>query len=155
MLGAAVVLQVETAVSARTDFLTYGSPLTRLYGGIFPAYVNATSLERVGSLLSVAPDRCAAREPSTWRWRNLYRPSDPIGAAVFDARDLVPADGHAAHDLGDVDRPLADPPFARPAGDTCYPPVRGHSHYFDDPAFAWTAAALRDGVLPRACMLPR
>jgi hypothetical protein len=155
VLGAAVVLQVETAVSARTDFLTYGSPLTRLYGGFFPAYVNATSLDRVGSLLSVAADADAAHERSTWRWRNLYRPTDPIGGAVFRARDLDPADGHADRDPGDVDRPLVDPLFARPVGDTCYPLVRGHSHYFDDPAFAWTADALRAGVLPRACVPPR
>ena len=147
VLAAAVVLQVETAVSARTDLLTYGTPLTRLYGGFFPAYINADSLGRVGGFLSVAPDE--PREPSTWRWRNLYRPSDPIGGPVFRARDLVPADAHADHDPGDVDRPLVDPVFARPAGDPCYPPVRGHSHYFDDPAFAWTADALRDGVLPR------
>ena len=146
VLGAAVVLQVETAVSARTAFLTYGSPLTRLYGGFFPAYVNATALGRVGGLLSAAPGPVATREPSTWRWRNLYRPSDPIGGPVFRARDLVAADRHAVPDPGDVDRPLVDPVFARPAGDPCFPPIRGHSNYFADPAFAATAAALRTRV---------
>ena len=45
VLGAAVLLQVETAVSARTSFLTYGSPLARLYGGFFFAYFSPAALE--------------------------------------------------------------------------------------------------------------
>jgi hypothetical protein len=50
-------------------------------------------------------------------------------------------------DTGDVDQPLRDPAFARPPGDPCYPPVRGHSNYFADPAFARTAdALLRSGT---------
>ena len=46
-------------------------------------------------------------------------------------------------DLGDVDRPLLDPVFPRAAGDPCYPPVLGHSHWFDEPAYAWAAEFLR------------
>jgi hypothetical protein len=137
VLGAAVLLQVETAVSARTSFLTYGSPLARLYGGFFPAYFSPAALERLGGFLADTP----GSDRSTWRWRNLYRPSDPIGGAVFCVRD--PAPPGAAPDPDDVDVVLRDPVFARPPGDPCYPPVLGHSNYFADPAFTATADALR------------
>jgi hypothetical protein len=150
VIGAAVLLQVETAVTARTAFLSYGCPLTRLYAAFFPAYVNATALGRLGSFLSAAPGTPSAHERASWRWRNLYRPSDPIGGPVFCRRELVyPDDTRPGHDPGDIDRPLLDPVFARPAGDPCYPPILGHSNYFADPAFAWTAEALCDGVLPQ------
>jgi hypothetical protein len=146
VLGAAVLLQVETAVSARTSFLTYGSPLARLYGGFFPAYVSPAALERLGGFLADDADG-AAPDRSTWRWRNLYRPSDPIGGAVFCVRD--PAPPGAVPDPDDVDVVLRDPVFARPPGDPCYPPVLGHSNYFADPAFTATADALRENRLPR------
>ena len=89
-----------------------------------------------------------ADERATWRWRNLYRRSDPIGGAVFV--DRPPVWSSARADPDDVDRPLLDPVFARPPGDPCSPPIRGHSNYFADPAFAWTADALASGRLPRA-----
>ena len=134
ILGAAVLLQVETAVSARTSFLSYGSPLARLYGGFFPADFSPAALQRLGGFLADAP----GPDRFTWRWRNLYRPSDPIGGAVFCERD--PAPPGTAHpgdmdpgdvdpggvDPGDVDVVLRDPVFARPARDPCYPPVLGH-----------------------------
>jgi hypothetical protein len=147
VLGAAVLLQAELETTARTAFLTYGSPLARLYGGFFPAYFGATALRRLGQSLSGSvedpPPRC------TWRWRNLYRPSDPIGGAILYARSPVfPADACPDADPGDVDRALRDPVFARAPGDPCYPRILGHSDYFADPAFTWTADALRDGVLP-------
>ena len=143
VLGAVVLLQVETAVSARVAFLTYGSPLSRLYGGFFPAYFTPTALDRLGGFLAAEPGAGRAG----WRWRNLHRPSDPVGGAVFCARD--PAAQPPDADPGDVDRVLRDPVFARPSGDPCYPPVLGHSNYFADPAFSWTTGALRDGLLPR------
>ena len=89
-----------------------------------------------------------AAERATWRWRNLYRRSDPIGGAVFV--DRPPVWSSARADPDDVDRPLLDPVFARSPGDPCSPPIRGHSNYFADPAFAWTADALQSGRLPRA-----
>jgi hypothetical protein len=153
VLGAAVLLQVETAVSARTSFLTYGSPLARLYGGFFPAYFSPAALERLGGFLAddPAPDAPGPAR-GTWRWRNLYRPSDPIGGAVFCERDPAPpgaAGDPGDVDPGDVDRVLRDPVFARPPGDPCYPPVLGHSNYFADPAFRATGDALREERLPR------
>jgi hypothetical protein len=151
VLGAAVLLQVERAVSARTTLLTYGSPLARLYGRFFPAYFNARTLARLGGLLDGSPGTPdpAGTGRTGWRWRNLHRPSDPIGGAVFVDHDLTfPRAAHPSADTGDVDRPLLDPVFARPAGDPCPSPIHGHSRYFTDPAFAWTADALQRGVLP-------
>jgi hypothetical protein len=63
---------------------------------------------------------------------------------VFVEHALLAA--RVGHDTGDVDQPLRDPAFARPPGDPCYPPVRGHSNYFADPAFARTADALMRGA---------
>lgn len=146
VLGAAVLLQVETAVSARTSFLTYGSPLARLYGGFFPAYFSPAALQRLGGFLADAPGPPADR--AAWRWRNLHRPSDPIGGAVFCERDPGDVDPGDV-DAGDVDLALRDPVFARPPGDPCYPPVLGHSNYVADPAFTATADALREGPPPR------
>lgn len=165
VLGAVVLMQVGTATSARTAFLTYGCPLARLYGRFFPAYFSGTALDRLGGFLrdadiaatttgaGAADDHRGAAaadagERATWRWRNLYRRSDPIGGAVFV--DRPPVWSSARADPDDVDRPLLDPVFARSPGDPCSPPIRGHSNYFADPAFAWTADALQSGRLPRA-----
>ena len=165
VLGAVVLMQVGTPTSARTAFLTYGCPLARLYGRFFPAYFSGTALDRLGGFLRDTDTdtdtdhrRCAtddhrpaaadAVERATWRWRNLYRRSDPIGGAVFV--DRPPVWSSARADPDDVDRPLLDPVFARSPGDPCSPPIRGHSNYFADPAFAWTADALQSGRLPRA-----
>jgi hypothetical protein len=146
VLGAAVLLQLETAVSARTAFLTYGSPLARLYGGFFPAYFGDRALARLGGFLAEPPGRAAAGPPdrAAWRWRNLYRPSDPVGGAVFCERGPTPpgAPRHAE----DVDVVLRDPVFARPPGDPSPPPVLGHSNYVADPAFGAAADALRAGL---------
>ena len=117
VLGAAVLLQVETAVSARTSFLTYGSPLARLYGGFFPAYVSPAALERLGGFLADGAGPVRHRTGATWRWRNLYRPSDPIGGAVFCVRDLVAADRRAAPIPATstaAARPGVRPPARRP-----------------------------------------
>jgi hypothetical protein len=158
VLGAVVLMQVGTPTSARTAFLTYGCPLARLYARFFPAYFSRTALDRLGGFLrdtdtdtdtdhrpAAAAD---ADERATWRWRNLYRRSDPIGGAVFV--DRPPVWSSARADPDDVDRPLLDPVFVRSPGDPCSPPIRGHSNYFADSAFAWTADALQSGRLPRA-----
>ncbi len=145
VLGAAVLLQLETAVSARTAFLTYGSPLARLYGGFFPAYFGHRALARLGGFLAGPPRRPAAGpgDRAAWRWRNLYRPSDPVGGAVFCPRDPSPPGVPRPQD---VDVVLRDPVFARPPGDPCHPPVLGHSDYLADPVVDATAAALRAGL---------
>ena len=148
VLGAALLLQIERPASARTALLTYGAPLARLYGRFFPVYFSREALTRLGLFLSDDPADHTGR--TAWRWRNLHRPSDPIGGAVFvDRLPVFPRAAHPGADPGDVDRPLLDPVFPRAAGDPCYPRIRGHSRYFTDPAFGWTADALQRGTLPR------
>ena len=89
------------------------------------------ALHRVGQVLSA--HRPAAAEPavdrSTWPWRNLFRPSDPIGGAVFYRYEI------STIDHGDVDWQLMDPAVNPPEGDRSWPRAYGHSDYFRDPAF--------------------
>jgi hypothetical protein len=153
VLGAAALLQAEESVTANTCFLTYGAPLARLYQRFFPAYFSRPTLQRLGGFLACHPPVADEKPRAGWRWRNLYRHSDPIGGAVFTeypaTLELDP-NGQATGDNQDVDRQLIDPAFAREAGNPCYPPTHGHSDYFADPAFDWTVDALRDRHLP-AC----
>lgn len=153
VLGAAVLLQAQTEISARTWFLTYGAPLTRLYQRFFPAYFSWTALDRLGGFLTSPPPLEDRNHRARWRWRNLYRLTDPIGGAIFKDVDAVfePRPDHQADgDREDVDRLLVDPVFSRSPGDPCHPKALGHSDYTSDPAFAWTTARMRDGKLP-AC----
>jgi len=147
IIGAALILQLDQAQRKRTAFLTYGSPLQRLYSRLFPAYFGPEVLSRIGQDLSgrTHPDQAAAR--GCWPWRNLYRASDPVGGPVFrgwladeaiyepGAIAAVAAGGPRGGDNNDVDRQLLDPLFNRPPGDFAAPPIRGHSNYFADPYF--------------------
>lgn len=119
VLAAATVLQLPPEVRPRLSLLTYGSPLSRLYGAFFPAYFSAEELRAVSERL-----RSPGAPP---RWANLYFDSDPIGGPV----------------LPDVDRRL--PPvlsFDRLPGDTVDPPVLGHSDYPATPEFDETVDRL-------------
>ncbi|MGN6795501.1 MAG: hypothetical protein ACTHJW_24175, partial [Streptosporangiaceae bacterium] len=51
VIGAALVLQLDPAERAKTAFLTYGSPLRRLYCRFFPAYFGAEVLRGIGTAL--------------------------------------------------------------------------------------------------------
>jgi hypothetical protein len=124
VIAAAVVDQLTYEQSAKVALLTYGSPLERLYVPFFPTYFGAGQLARTGSFMLGSPDEPADR----WPWRNLYRPSDPIGGPIFpnERQDHV------------VDRYLLDPDFAEPPGDIVYPPTLGHSSYPLAPAWSHT-----------------
>ena len=146
VIGAALVLQLDPSQQARTAFITYGSPLQRLYSRFFPAYFDAKVLSQIGEALTgTAGDQDHDRR--RWPWRNLFRASDPIGGPI---RRRYPADESLYHadvivalvngqspggDNGDVDRQFLDPPFNRVDGDAAYPQTRGHSGYFEDPYF--------------------
>lgn len=147
VIAAALILQLDKAQRKRTAFLTYGSPLQRLYSRFFPAYFGPEVLSRIGDEMagSADPDQAAAR--GRWPWRNLYRASDPVGGPIFRAWPAdeanyepaaiaaVAAGGPPGGDSNDVDRQLLDPVFHRPPGDFAEPPIRGHSNYFADPYF--------------------
>ncbi|MFD8609199.1 hypothetical protein [Streptomyces sp. NPDC059631] len=115
VLAAAAAWQLTPAVRARVALLTYGSPLTRLYGRWFPAHFG--------------PDALAALHRDVDCWRNLYRLTDPIGGPVLPSRDGTGPD---------VDRaPLKDPlVYGRTARHPLPAPILGHSDYQADPAFA-------------------
>ncbi|HEX2809532.1 MAG TPA: hypothetical protein VHN80_25500, partial [Kineosporiaceae bacterium] len=95
VIGAAVIAASRYEVIERTGLLTYGDPLRRLYSRYFPAYFGVAQLERIGFLLhdgrdapkvALPPPRIASTTPEerrAWPWRNLQRPSDPIGGSLF------------------------------------------------------------------------
>jgi len=145
VLGAAVLLQSDTAVSERASFLTYGCPLTRLYAPFFPAYFNDHALGRLGDYVAggETPTPEDAGPAAGFWWRNFYRLSDPIGGPVFEALDPGRID-RPDGGLAAVDVLLLDPVFARSPGDPCFPRTFGHSDYFADRRFALTVRALRD-----------
>ncbi|MFI1991488.1 hypothetical protein [Actinoplanes sp. NPDC020271] len=136
VIAAALVMQMEVARGGNVSLITYGCPLRRLYAPFFPAYFGEGALGRLGQFLrrpgwtgetGFADDR---EERETWRWRNLYRPTDPIGGPVFaDHRGQPVAEA-------DVDWWLPDPVFDPPPGDRCAPRIYGHSGYPADAAYA-------------------
>ncbi|SDY39839.1 hypothetical protein SAMN05444365_102138 [Micromonospora pattaloongensis] len=150
VIGAAVVMQLTYAESARVALLTHGAPLRRIYGRFFPGYFGTMALRRTGALLVGPPLDTSDGARARWPWRNLYRPSDPIGGWVLRDRPAVeisPAEWAAdprAGDNGDVDRCVIDPVFARAAGDSAYPPTRGHSAYPDEPAYGASVDIVRE-----------
>ncbi len=121
VLAAAAVWQLPSVVRRRVALLTYGSPISRLYGRWFPAHFG--------------PGPLAVLHREVDCWRNLWRATDPIGGPVFP--------GTAER----VDRgPLADPvAYGRSARHPLPAPILGHSDYQADPAFA----AERDALLSR------
>jgi hypothetical protein len=137
IIAAALMLQLDREQRRRVRLLTYGSPLQRVYSRHFPAYFGPVALRRIGQLLGAedaarggGDDQVApAATGAGWRWRNLFRPSDPIGGAVFYAYRI------SADDNRDVDWQLMDPLIDHPAGDPAWPRAYGHSDYWLDPAF--------------------
>jgi hypothetical protein len=121
VLAAATVLQLPAAVRERVALLTVGSPLTRLYARLFPAYLNETVLSDLAARLT--------GEDGRPRWLNLWRATDPVGGPVAGQ----PATGP----LAGVDRELCDPTgFEFSPEIQHYPRIRGHLDFEADPAFA-------------------
>ncbi|WP_030660502.1 hypothetical protein [Streptomyces cellulosae] len=114
VLAAAAAWQLTPAARKRVALLTYGSPLERLYGRWFPAHFGPAAL--------------SALHHDVDCWRNLYRPTDPIGGPVRLPGDCGP----------EVDREALKDPLAygRTARHPLPAPILGHSDYQADPAFA-------------------
>jgi hypothetical protein len=126
VLAAAAAWQLKPSERKRIALLTYGSPLERLYGRWFPAHFGPAAL--------------AALHREVACWRNLYRPTDPIGGPVRLPGDCGP----------DVDHePLKDPlAYGRTERQPLPAPVLGHSDYQADPAFADERERLLARLLP-------
>ncbi|MFI8101201.1 hypothetical protein [Streptomyces sp. NPDC086023] len=124
VLAAAAAFQLAPVVRARLALLTYGSPLARVHGRWFPAYLGPEALRRL--------------EREVLAWRNLYRTTDPIGGPVIQD----PA--------STVDSPLTRDPLSVQRSDQhpLYTPIRGHEEYQADPAFAADRGLLLTRMLP-------
>jgi hypothetical protein len=107
IIAATAILQLSKEVRDHVAFLTYGSPLHRLYAPWFPAYFNVTTFAEL--------DRRLAN-----RWQNLYRNTDPIGGRIPPGPptnvEIIPID-------------------TIPDGDFVYPKIRVHSDYPAEPAY--------------------
>jgi hypothetical protein len=149
VIGAAVVMQLTFEESSRVALLTYGSPLRRLYTRFFPAYFSVTALLRAGAFPLGRPQGSGPDIRRRWPWRNLHRPTDPIGGPIFceyeavEAAHRLSAADHRERDNADVDRQLIDPRFAKAPGDPSYPSICGHSDYERDDAYAASIAIIR------------
>ncbi|MEU6096996.1 hypothetical protein [Streptomyces sp. NPDC047079] len=126
VLAAAAAWQLNPSVRGRVGLLTYGSPLERLYGRWFPAYFGPAALSSLHRDVDC--------------WRNLYRPTDPIGGPIRLPGDCGPQ----------VDRaPLRDPlAYGRTARHPLPAPILGHGDYQADPAFAEERALLLARLRP-------
>jgi hypothetical protein len=114
VLAAAALWQLDPATRGRVALLTYGSPLRRLYGRYFPAYMG--------------PDELMRLQRDMPRWDNLFRLTDPIGGPV-----RIPAmAGSPAVDQPALPDPLA---FGRTEQYPILVPVNGHFDYRLDPRF--------------------
>ncbi|MBC9715970.1 hypothetical protein H9Y04_25850 [Streptomyces sp. TRM66268-LWL] len=113
VLAAAAVWQLSPEVRRGVGLLTYGSPLQRLYGRWFPAHFGPAALTALH------------REVDCWR--NLHRPTDPIGGPIGLEGECGPA----------VDHPALKDPLAYGRTQACPlpAPILGHSDYQADPAF--------------------
>ncbi|QEV73552.1 hypothetical protein CP983_38960 [Streptomyces chartreusis] len=114
VLAAAAAWQLTPADRKRVALLTYGSPLERLYGRWFPAHFGRDALTQLHDEVDC--------------WRNLYRPTDPIGGPV-----RLPGDCGPAVDREALKDPLA---YGRTPEHPLPAPILGHGDYQADPAFA-------------------
>ncbi|MFJ4366727.1 hypothetical protein ACIP4S_21520 [Streptomyces chartreusis] len=114
VLAAAAAWQLTPADRKRVALLTYGSPLERLYGRWFPAHFGQDALTQLHDEVDC--------------WRNLYRPTDPIGGPV-----RLPGDCGPAVDREALKDPLA---YGRTPEHPLPAPILGHGDYQADPAFA-------------------
>ncbi|MGC5321200.1 hypothetical protein ACPXB5_20955 [Micromonospora arida] len=124
VLAAATILHLPPAVLTRVSLLTYGSPLRRTYARLYPAYFGPRTLHDLGGRIG-------------WRWRNLWRDTDPIGGPIF------PPGSHGTPP--DVDIRLRDPrSLTIDPADTVPPPIEGHWPYHTQAAYQMAIRELTD-----------
>ncbi|MDI3389027.1 hypothetical protein QIS99_22930 [Streptomyces sp. B-S-A8] len=132
VLAASALWQLSPSVRRRVALLTYGSPLQRLYGRWFPAHFGPAALMSLH------------REVDCWR--NLHRPTDPIGGPIGLPGACGPDVDHA---------PLKDPlAYGRTESQPLPAPILGHGDYQADPVFARVRGTLLARLRPGASREP-
>ncbi|WP_406079880.1 hypothetical protein [Micromonospora sp. NBC_00858] len=131
VLAAATILQLPPSVLSRVSLLTYGSPLRRTYARLYPAYLGPQTL-------------CDLGERIGWRWRNLWRDTDPISGPIFPGASDAPR-SCADPAADDVDIRLRDPrSLTIDPADTVPPPVERHWPYHTQAAYQAAVRELTD-----------
>jgi len=129
---------------SRVALVTYGSPLSQLYGPNFPAHFGVE-----GSFRSLRDQ--LSRVGAQPGWRNFYRPTDFIGKKVFVAPGgLLMENGEVFSSGEEAERcpvPRGGPPdpdtYVCEAAEPLFPP-RAHSNYEDEPVVMdWIDAVSR------------
>lgn len=131
VLAYAALASSPDHVCRRVALVTFGAPLGKLYGPVFPAFFDAAGAATLRARLASPGEGLSG-------WRNFYRLTDPIGGPVFPAGD---ADDRC------LDDPATGPAVSsRPEADHGTEPPRQpwaslaiHSYYLNE-------ADLRDWV---------
>ena len=94
VVASVVIRQLNNDQRSRLAYLTYGSPVQRLYHRFFPAHFTSTW---------IAGLRAELEDGRGLRWRNLYRRTDPIGGQIDGVTGVDPiadvARSHGAYEL--------------------------------------------------------
>lgn len=120
VLAFAALAPLQNHHLERIAMLTFGSPVTTLYGQIFPAYFGDDAVTSLGNRL---------------RWINLYRRTDAIGGPVISSGS---PNVDAAVDI-EVPDPATDRQSLRPA----WVDLQGHGSYHREQQYLDAATALR------------
>jgi len=127
IIAFASVASLPEDYARNVALVTYGSPITSIFGAFFPGYFGSDAVAMVRAKL---PDPA----PDVPGWVNFYRRTDPIGGLVFEEQP-------ATEPPRDIE--LADP---MPPPAVPWPPVPGEAPLEHDRP-AWTQIAVHSYYL--------